>query len=78
MRAEYFRLSDLGFKDADLLSKLKEAYQTMVDRTDPLHRHRGDKVPEKWECPKVEKLERPVRYSLRLKQRKFVEHFPVL
>ena len=53
MRAEYFRLSALGHKDADLVAKLKEAYHKMVDRTDPLHRHRGDRVPEKWDCPKV-------------------------
>lgn len=59
MKAEYFRLSDIGYKDADLLSKLKEAYRTMVDRTDPLHRHSGDNGPDKWECPKVDNLETP-------------------
>ncbi|CAM9698797.1 unnamed protein product [Laminaria digitata] len=53
MRAEYFRLSEKGLKDADLLDKLRDSYQTMVNRTDPLQKYRGDKAPQKWDCPKV-------------------------
>jgi len=53
MRAEYFRLSGKGLADAELLAKLRESYQVMVNRTDPLQKHRGDKVPKKWDCPKV-------------------------
>ena len=53
MRAEYFRLSEKGLLDADVLDKLRDSYQTMVNRTDPLQKYRGDKVPEKWTCPKV-------------------------
>lgn len=40
--------------DAELLPKLKSAYETMVTRTDPLSRHRNGKVPESWDCPKVQ------------------------
>eukprot|EP00904_Undaria_pinnatifida_P010039 jgi/Undpi1/6165/HiC_scaffold_20.g08649.m1 len=53
MRAEYFRLSEKGVPDADMLAKLRESYQTMVNRTDPLHKYRGNKAPQKWDCPKV-------------------------
>ena len=53
MRAEYFRLSEKGLPDADLLDKLRKAYQTTVNRTDPLQKYRGDKIPQKWNCPKV-------------------------
>lgn len=53
MRAEYFRLSEKGLADAKLLAKLGESYQVMVNRTDPLQKHRGDKVPKEWDCPKV-------------------------
>ena len=53
MRAEYFRLSEKGVPDADMLAMLRESYQTMVNRTDPLHKYRGNKAPQKWDCPKV-------------------------
>lgn len=53
MRAEYFRLSEKGLADAELLAKLRESYQVMVNRTDPLQKHRGDKVAKEWDCPKV-------------------------
>lgn len=53
MRAEYFRLSEKGLADAELLCKLRESYQVMVNRTDPLQKHRGDKVAKEWDCPKV-------------------------
>lgn len=55
MRAEYFRLSEAGLADAQLLAKLRESYQVMVNRTDPLQKHRGDKVAKEWDCPKVNK-----------------------
>ncbi|CAN0129443.1 unnamed protein product [Scytosiphon promiscuus] len=53
MRAEYFRLSAKGLDDALILAKLQESYQVMVHRTDPLQKHTGDKIPKRWDCPKV-------------------------
>lgn len=53
MRAEYFRLSEKGLGDAELLGKLRESYQVMLNRTDPLQKHRGDKIAKQWDCPKV-------------------------
>lgn len=53
MRTEYFRLTEKGLGDAELLCKLRESYQVMVNRTDPLQKHRGDKVAKEWTCPKV-------------------------
>lgn len=56
MRAEYFRLSQKGLRDAELLHELRGSYEAMVNRTDPLMRHRRDKIAQKWECPKVREL----------------------
>lgn len=53
MRAEYFRLSETGADDAELMGKLRESYQKIVHRTDPLCKHRGDKVEQSWKCPTV-------------------------
>ena len=53
MRAEYFRLSEKGLPDAELLEKLRGSYETMVNRTDPWQKHRRDKVPQQWKCPRV-------------------------
>lgn len=58
MRTEYFRLSEKGLTDAELLCKLRESYQVMVNRTDPLQKYRGDKVAKEWKCPKVKDVVR--------------------
>lgn len=56
MRAEYFRLSETGLEDAAVMEKLRESYQAIVNRTDPLSKYRGDKTEQPWLCPKVHML----------------------